>query len=77
MQPTSKAVNETLAQMEAAERDPNHPRSLARQAVKRWRSDAEKQGLPVANTTTGSGAPLLDVDAVLHHADHTARLGRK
>jgi hypothetical protein len=65
------------SQLRAVDNQRMHPKDIARQAVKRWRSDAEKQGLPVANTTTGSGAPLLDVDAVLHHADHTARLGRK
>jgi hypothetical protein len=76
MQPTTKAINETLAQLEAVERDPNHPRSLARQAVKRWRSDAEKQGLPVANTHDVKGAPVLDVNAVIKRS-LPGSLGRK
>lgn len=42
-----------------------HPLDYARRKVKEWRSNAEKEGLPLVNTTTGSGAPLLDRDAVL------------
>lgn len=77
MKPTTKAVNDTLAQLEAAEREPSHPRSLARETVAKWRSDAERGELPIVNLTTGSGAPLLDRDAVLSHAHHDQRLGRK
>lgn len=40
MQPTAKAVNDTLKQIESAERDPNHPRSLAREAVARRRANS-------------------------------------
>ena len=78
MQPTPKAVNDTLAQLEAAERDPNHPRTLARQAVAKWRSDAERGHLPIVNLTTGSGAPLLDRDAVLRasYPNHAYRKAR-
>lgn len=40
-----------------------------------WQSDAEREGLPVVNTTTGSGAPLLDRDRVLKW--EPTHLGRK
>ena len=72
MQPTAKMIATTLSKIEAAERDPNHPRALARQAVAKWRSDAESERLPVTNITD-SGAPLLRVNEVIsrsepHHA---------
>ena len=59
-----KAITEALNAIEAAERDPSHPRAIARQRVKQWKSDAERERLPVVNLTD-SGAPLLDRDAVL------------
>lgn len=75
-QPTTKVINETLAQLEAAERDPDHPRSIARQAVAQWRSDAAKGQLPTTNIID-TGAPLLRADDVLRYDDHDRRLGRK
>jgi hypothetical protein len=71
-----KIITDTLAQLEAAERDPEHPRSLARAAIKRWRSDADREALPVTNIVD-SGAPLLDRDAVVrasypNHANRKA-----
>lgn len=62
-----KIITDTLAQLEAAERDPQHPRTLARQAVAKWRSDAEREALPVTNIID-TGAPLLDRDAVLRRS---------
>lgn len=52
-----------------------HARDLAHKAVKRWRSNAEKENRPVTNITD-SGAPSLRVDDVLLKAqsDH---LGKK
>jgi hypothetical protein len=76
-EPSTKTVNATLKQIEAAERDPAHPRSLARQVVKRWRSDAERLKLPVANIHDSKGAEILDVDAALAYHDHDRRLGRQ
>lgn len=67
-QPTTRVVNDALADIEAAERDPQHARSLARAAIKRWRSDADRQALPTVNRTTGSGAPLLKVDDVIRRS---------
>jgi hypothetical protein len=75
--PTIKTVDDTLREIEAAERDPAHPRSLARQAVKRWRSDAERLKLPVANVHDSKGAEVLDIDAALAYHDHDRRLGRQ
>lgn len=37
MNPSSKNVNQVLAQIESAERPPNHPRNLARQAIAQHR----------------------------------------
>jgi hypothetical protein len=76
-EPSTKIVNATLKQIEAAERVPTHPRSLARHAVKRWRSDAERLKLPVANIHDSKGAEILDVDAALAYHDHDRRLGRQ
>jgi hypothetical protein len=75
-QPTAKAVDAALKDIEAIERDPSHPRSLARAVVKRWRSDAQKLKLGVSNQHD-SGAPSLRVDDVLRGDDHNRRLGRK
>lgn len=68
-QPTTKIVNETLAQLEAAERDPSHPRTIARQAVAEWRSDAQRQQLPVTNQHDGKGAKVLNIDATLRRTE--------
>jgi hypothetical protein len=76
-EPSTKIVNATLKQIEAAERDPAHPRSLARAAVKHWRSDAERQGYPITNVHDSKGAKVLDVDSVLGYGDHDCRLGRE
>lgn len=63
----------------ALERAAKSPRELARERVAQFRLDREKgeRPLPVVNLTTGSGAPLLDRDAVLGHRHHDARLGKR
>lgn len=76
MEPTTKVINATLQQIEAAERPAAHPRTIARQAVKRWRSDAAKLKLPVSNQHD-SDVPSLRVDETLNHDGHDRRLGRK
>ncbi len=82
MKPTNTEVDSTLDAIEAAERDPNHPRSIARAAVVQhrskiaWQSDAERHGLPVVNLTD-TGAPLLDRKRILSHDHHDRRIGRK
>lgn len=50
-------------QLRAVNPDIEHPRDRAKRDVKRWRSNAEKQKLPVSNQSTG--APNLFVDEVL------------
>lgn len=74
---TTGLINEALQSIEAAERDPDHPRSIARRRVAEWRSNAETQGLPRVNEHDVHGAPLLDVSKTLNYHDHDARLGRK
>lgn len=63
--PTAADINRTLSEIERSELPEDHPRNLARAAVEKWKSNAERGGLPTVNTTTGSGAPLLDRDKVL------------
>ena len=72
-----KIIADTLAQLEAAERSPDHPRTIARQAVAKWRSDADREVLPVSNQHDTRGAKVLDVTAALGHKHHDARLGKK
>lgn len=55
--------------------DNQQPRDVTQQPE--WRSDAEREQLPVVNRTTGSGAPLLKPDEVLSYDDHDQRLGRR
>lgn len=77
MEPSTKAITEALSSIEAAERPANHPRTLARTAIKRWRSDAQKLKLTVSNQVD-SGAPSLRVDDVLRRSSgHAERIGRK
>lgn len=59
---------EITAALDSIARASTPARELAKEAVRRhreWKSNAEKEGLPLVNTTTNSGAPLLDRDAVL------------
>lgn len=65
MKPTTADISRTLREIERSELPDYHPRDLARQRVREWKSNAEREGLPIVNTTTGSGAPLLDRDEVL------------
>ncbi len=71
-----KIITDAINALEAAERGPDHPRNLARDAVRKWRSHADREALPVVNIVD-TGAPLLRVDQTLNHAHHERRLGRK
>ena len=62
--------------LRAVDNERLHPRHIARQVVKRWKSDATRLKLGVCNQHD-SGAPSLRPDQVLNHASHDARLGRK
>ena len=61
--------------LRAVDNEVEHPLDYARRKVKEWRSDAEREGLPTTNLTTGSGAPLLNRDEVLRRSypDHARR----
>lgn len=77
MKPTTKSVDDVIADIEAQQRDEDHPRSIARQRIKEWRSNAQRQSLPVTNVHDDKGAKVLPVDEVLGHGEHDRRLGRK
>jgi len=51
-EPTNREIDEALRKLDKPE----------------WKSDAEREGLPLVNLTTGSGAKLLDRDAVLRRS---------
>lgn len=53
-----------------------HPRDRARRLVNEWRSDADRENLPVSNRHDDKGAPVLDVDHVIRRTqpEHAARL---
>lgn len=61
MTPTNKEINEVLDKLEQP----------------KWQSDADRLGLPLATTTSGSGAPKLDVDKVLRHSGLDKLRGKK
>ena len=64
-------------QLRAVDNQRTHPRDLARQRVKRWRSDAEKLKLSTTNIHDDKGAKVLNVGDILSHDHHSARIGRK
>lgn len=68
MNPTPDSVNAALRSIESTELPENHPRRLAQEAVKRFRSNAEIEGLPVSNRHGDRGAPVLDVNEVLRRS---------
>lgn len=55
-------------QLRAVSTELEHPRDRARREIERWRSNADKERLPVSNQHD-TGAPKLDVDAVLRKSD--------
>lgn len=63
-------------QLRAVDTERPHSRDVARQRVKAWRSDADREALPVTNIID-TGAPLLKVDDVVrasypNHAERKA-----
>ncbi len=71
MKPTPTDVDRVLAQLE-----PLTPCQLARQAVARFRSNAQRLHLPVTNVYD-SGAPSLRVDETLAKADGGYLVGKR
>lgn len=51
-------------------------RDIAAQRVKRWRSNAEKEKLPVSNQDD-SGAPSLRTDDILKRSEGDHLIGKK
>lgn len=51
--------------LRAVDNDQPHARDIARQRVNEWRSNAEREGLPITNMHDDKGAPVLDVDSTL------------
>lgn len=52
-------------QLRAVDNNLPHARDIAAQRVREWRSNAERQSLPVTNVHDNKGAKVLDVDEVL------------
>jgi hypothetical protein len=67
MKPKLRAVNNAQS----------HARDLARQRVAEWRSNAQREGLPVTNVRDGKGAELLDVDQVVRGSYPTYEASEK
>lgn len=51
--------------LRAVDNDHEHSRDYARRKVKEWRSNAERERLPVSNPHDDKGAKVLDVDSTL------------
>lgn len=62
------------SQLRAVDNQQLHPLDTTHQTE--WRSNAEREQLPVVNVVD-SGKPLLRVDEVLNYDDHNRRLGRR
>lgn len=65
MKPITNDINTALREIETAELPDEHPRRLAREAITKFRSDAEQRQLPTTNVHDDQGAPLLKTDEVL------------
>lgn len=63
--PTRTDITAALDAIEASERPVDHPRTIARERVKEWRSNAERERLPRTNIHDDKGASVLDVDSTL------------
>lgn len=62
--------------LRVVEKENLHARDLARQRVAEWRSNAQKENLPLSNEHDDKGAPLLPVDEVLKRSEED-HLGKK
>lgn len=51
--------------LRAVDNDQPHARDIARQRVNEWRSNAEREKLPVSNARDVYGAPLLQVNTIV------------
>lgn len=81
MKPTNHAIADTLRRLALSELPDDHPRQLARQAVMEFRSNAQREGLPIANVHDDKGAPVLMRDEVVrasipNHAEPAVKTRR-
>lgn len=67
--PTAKSIADTLAAIEAQERDPNHPRAIARSLVAKYR-----KGKAIDETYRFEDAPV-ELRRVIY--DGTVRFSRR
>lgn len=58
----------TKAQFRVVDNEREHPRDRARRLVAEWRSDSEREKLPISNTHDDKGAPVLNVNEVLRRS---------
>lgn len=63
--PSSDDITAALDAIEASERPVDHARTIARERVREWRSNAERERLPRTNIHDDKGAPVLDIDSTL------------
>lgn len=67
--------------LRAVDNDHEHTRDYARRKVKEWRSNAERERLPVSNPHDDKGAPVLMRDDVVrasvpNHAEPAVKTQR-
>lgn len=74
MRPTTADVNTVLREIETADLPDSHPRQVAKRAVAKFRSDAQRNKLPTVNQHD-KGGRRLDPDSVLKW--EPGHLGRK
>lgn len=55
--------------LRAVDNETEHPRDRARRRVRDWRSNAQRDQLPISNIHDDKGADVLDVDAVLRKSE--------
>lgn len=63
------------SQFRVVDGEREHSRDYARRKVRQWRSNAERDRLPVSNVHDDKGAEVLDVDRVINASlpNHTKR----
>lgn len=65
MNPSKQVVADALRRLTLSELPDDHPRKLARDAIMEFRSNAQREGLPIANVHDDKGAPVLMRDEVV------------
>ena len=65
MNPTNRAISDTLRRITVSQLPDDHPRRLAQDALTRFRSNAQREGLATVNIHDGKDAPVLMRDDVI------------